>query len=284
MIWVELMLNLYGSLLEASYIAGSSKGSWMRLSSAFCWKQGILGRGWTASSWKLAQFAGSFTSYLSTFNLILLGFLLDRFSSYMNIKFRGYPLLPSNQVSYFCSCNCTEDDISWDSLACQITMENYNDLYIRYGRWIKETEPRLFLNRWQGFTSINFNSDRQDLQIQFWYMHLHSEIYYSLASIRSSSNLQDAVTVVGYPLGGETISVSKGVISRIEVCSRFCSYDNHKFYYVVLALLVFSIYLSSTDLVWEKDCFFCLGSELDFRLFINVNTHLRVNILMYHIH
>ncbi|KAL6500387.1 Protease Do-like 2, chloroplastic [Orobanche hederae] len=32
-------------------------------------------------------------------------------------------------------------------------------------------------------------------------------------------NLQDAVTVVGYPLGGETISVSKGVVSRIEVTS-----------------------------------------------------------------
>ncbi|GFQ02331.1 protease Do-like 2 chloroplastic [Phtheirospermum japonicum] len=32
-------------------------------------------------------------------------------------------------------------------------------------------------------------------------------------------NLQDSVTVVGYPLGGETISVSKGVVSRIEVTS-----------------------------------------------------------------
>ncbi|XP_051142796.1 protease Do-like 2, chloroplastic isoform X5 [Andrographis paniculata] len=32
-------------------------------------------------------------------------------------------------------------------------------------------------------------------------------------------NLQDPVTVVGYPLGGETISVSKGVVSRIEVTS-----------------------------------------------------------------
>jgi hypothetical protein len=32
------------------------------------------------------------------------------------------------------------------------------------------------------------------------------------------SNLtQDAVTVVGYPLGGDTISVTKGVVSRIEV-------------------------------------------------------------------
>ncbi|XP_073052118.1 protease Do-like 2, chloroplastic [Primulina eburnea] len=32
-------------------------------------------------------------------------------------------------------------------------------------------------------------------------------------------NLQDSVTVVGYPLGGDTISVSKGVVSRIEVTS-----------------------------------------------------------------
>ncbi|BAS92260.1 Os05g0147500, partial [Oryza sativa Japonica Group] len=28
--------------------------------------------------------------------------------------------------------------------------------------------------------------------------------------------LQDSVTVVGYPLGGDTISVTKGVVSRIE--------------------------------------------------------------------
>ncbi|XP_020538534.1 protease Do-like 2, chloroplastic isoform X2 [Jatropha curcas] len=31
--------------------------------------------------------------------------------------------------------------------------------------------------------------------------------------------LQDAVTVVGYPLGGDTISVTQGVVSRIEVTS-----------------------------------------------------------------
>jgi hypothetical protein len=30
--------------------------------------------------------------------------------------------------------------------------------------------------------------------------------------------LQDAVTVVGYPLGGDTVSVTKGVVSRVEVC------------------------------------------------------------------
>jgi len=29
--------------------------------------------------------------------------------------------------------------------------------------------------------------------------------------------LQDAVTVVGYPIGGESISVTSGVVSRIEV-------------------------------------------------------------------
>ncbi|KAH7434289.1 hypothetical protein KP509_06G009600 [Ceratopteris richardii] len=32
-------------------------------------------------------------------------------------------------------------------------------------------------------------------------------------------NLQDAVTVIGYPLGGTTVSVTKGVVSRIEVTS-----------------------------------------------------------------
>lgn len=32
-------------------------------------------------------------------------------------------------------------------------------------------------------------------------------------------NLQDAVTVVGYPFGGDTVSVTKGVVSRIEVIS-----------------------------------------------------------------
>ncbi|KAJ1378360.1 Peptidase S1C, partial [Sesbania bispinosa] len=32
-------------------------------------------------------------------------------------------------------------------------------------------------------------------------------------------HLQDSVTVVGYPLGGDTISVTKGVVSRIEVTS-----------------------------------------------------------------
>ncbi|WJX13745.1 Protease Do-like 2, chloroplastic [Trifolium repens] len=32
-------------------------------------------------------------------------------------------------------------------------------------------------------------------------------------------HLQESVTVVGYPLGGDTISVTKGVVSRVEVCS-----------------------------------------------------------------
>lgn len=32
-------------------------------------------------------------------------------------------------------------------------------------------------------------------------------------------HLQDAVTVVGYPIGGDTISVTRGVVSRIEVTS-----------------------------------------------------------------
>jgi hypothetical protein len=31
--------------------------------------------------------------------------------------------------------------------------------------------------------------------------------------------MQDAVTVVGYPIGGDTMSVTSGVVSRIEVTS-----------------------------------------------------------------
>lgn len=31
--------------------------------------------------------------------------------------------------------------------------------------------------------------------------------------------VQDAVAVVGYPIGGDTISVTSGVVSRIEVTS-----------------------------------------------------------------
>ena len=33
------------------------------------------------------------------------------------------------------------------------------------------------------------------------------------------AHVQDAVAVVGYPIGGETISVTTGVVSRIEVTS-----------------------------------------------------------------
>jgi hypothetical protein len=35
----------------------------------------------------------------------------------------------------------------------------------------------------------------------------------------SLPTLQDAVTVVGYPIGGDTISVTSGVVSRIEILS-----------------------------------------------------------------
>ena len=35
----------------------------------------------------------------------------------------------------------------------------------------------------------------------------------------STPHIQDTVTVVGYPTGGETISVTKGVVSRVELIS-----------------------------------------------------------------
>lgn len=36
---------------------------------------------------------------------------------------------------------------------------------------------------------------------------------------RAVGGVQDAVAVVGYPIGGDTISVTSGVVSRIEVTS-----------------------------------------------------------------
>ena len=40
----------------------------------------------------------------------------------------------------------------------------------------------------------------------------------SNAPLQESVLLQDPVAVVGYPIGGDTISVTSGVVSRIEVC------------------------------------------------------------------
>uniref|UniRef100_A0A2P2MRP9 Protease Do-like 9 n=1 Tax=Rhizophora mucronata TaxID=61149 RepID=A0A2P2MRP9_RHIMU len=41
----------------------------------------------------------------------------------------------------------------------------------------------------------------------------------SLVEFGNLPSLQDAVTVVGYPIGGDTISVTSGVVSRIEILS-----------------------------------------------------------------
>lgn len=38
------------------------------------------------------------------------------------------------------------------------------------------------------------------------------------------SNMKDSVTVVGYPFGGDTISVTKGVVSRVEVWYIACEF------------------------------------------------------------
>lgn len=69
-------------------------------------------------------------------------------------------------------------------------------------------------------------SDIELLKFQCFYF-LYYELLYERNSVNSvghakclssvSLNGQDAVTVVGYPLGGDTISVTKGVVSRIEV-------------------------------------------------------------------
>lgn len=36
--------------------------------------------------------------------------------------------------------------------------------------------------------------------------------------------MKDSVTVVGYPFGGDTISVTKGVVSRVEVWYIACDF------------------------------------------------------------
>lgn len=41
----------------------------------------------------------------------------------------------------------------------------------------------------------------------------------AIADLGELPALQDAVTVVGYPIGGDTISVTSGVVSRMEILS-----------------------------------------------------------------
>lgn len=53
--------------------------------------------------------------------------------------------------------------------------------------------------------------------------------------------LQDAVTVVGYPIGGDTVSVTSGVVSRIEILSYVHGSTE------LLGLQVFILYV--TDLI-----------------------------------
>lgn len=54
--------------------------------------------------------------------------------------------------------------------------------------------------------------------------------------------LQDAVTVVGYPIGGDTISVTSGVVSRIEILSYVHGSTELLGLQVRLKLLVFRLY------------------------------------------
>jgi hypothetical protein len=62
--------------------------------------------------------------------------------------------------------------------------------------------------------------------------------------------LQDAVTVVGYPIGGDTISVTSGVVSRIEILSYVHGSTE------LLGLQVFLLHLHSITLpfhLWNHE-------------------------------
>jgi S1-C subfamily serine protease len=60
----------------------------------------------------------------------------------------------------------------------------------------------------------------------------------------SLPRLQDPVTVVGYPIGGDTISVTSGVVSRIEV-KRFFFSNTTLFSLLVFHRRITNSFLSS---------------------------------------
>lgn len=67
--------------------------------------------------------------------------------------------------------------------------------------------------------------------------------------------LQDAVTVVGYPIGGDTISVTSGVVSRIEVLS-YVHGSTELLGLQVNTLQSFeAIKIAKVSLVCESQCF-----------------------------
>lgn len=58
--------------------------------------------------------------------------------------------------------------------------------------------------------------------------------------------LQDAVTVVGYPIGGDTISVTSGVVSRMEILSYVHGSTELLGLQVIIFLTLSSIYTIET--------------------------------------
>lgn len=54
--------------------------------------------------------------------------------------------------------------------------------------------------------------------------------------------LQDAVTVVGYPIGGDTISVTSGIVSRIEILSYIHSSTELLALQVIFTYLIFNFF------------------------------------------
>lgn len=67
-------------------------------------------------------------------------------------------------------------------------------------------------------TKLNFLYKGLDLSVTVSTILLYHHLDEPLKCYSSGFyNGQEAVTVVGYPLGGDTISVTKGVVSRIEV-------------------------------------------------------------------
>lgn len=70
--------------------------------------------------------------------------------------------------------------------------------------------------------------------------------------------LQDAVTVVGYPIGGDTISVTSGVVSRMEILSyvhgstELLGLQVFKLFTQFPNVLPFTLYCTALDLLLNR--------------------------------
>ena len=69
-------------------------------------------------------------------------------------------------------------------------------------------------------------SERTTKLVEYWLtLHICSVHDKLKRSQGSASTVQDSVSVVGYPTGGESLSVTQGVVSRIDLVEHLGTQD-----------------------------------------------------------